>query len=269
METLIALKSRSELLFYFGLINLALALLFLGFSLATNTQVAGVNAWYKPFKFAASIGILSLTVAWLIGYIQPMREKSIVEWGLVISLGLEIIYIAWRANRGEASHFNVSTPINAIMYGLMATGATLATLMVGIVAIRFFSNPLPELHPSYLLAIRAGLLLFIIFSFQGFAMGSRMAHTVGAADGGPGIPVLNWSTMAGDLRIAHFLGMHALQILPLLAVFMIKSTKGMAITTAVYTIVCVLLLTQALKGKPLIKERSAKFQTDSSVNRKA
>lgn len=263
METLIALKSRSELLYYFGLINLALALLFLGFSLATNTQVAGVNTWYKPFKFAASIGIVSLTVAWLIGYIQPMREKSIVEWGLVISLGLEIIYIAWRANRGEASHFNVSTPFNAFMYGLMATGATFATLMVGIVAIRFFSNPFPELHPSYLLAIRAGLLLFIVFSFQGFAMGSRMAHTVGAADGGPGIPVLNWSTIAGDLRIAHFLGMHALQILPLLAVFLIKSTKGMAATTAIYTLVCLFILTQALKGEPLLKRLPPKSQTDA------
>lgn len=269
MFYLITLKSRSEVLFYFGALLLILALLFLLLSYTTTIQVAGVNAWFKPFKFAASIGILSLTVAWLLGYLHPMREKGIVEWGLVISLGLEIIYIVWRAYRGEASHFNVSTPFNAIMYGLMAAGATFATLMVGIVAIRFFLNSFPELHPSYLLAIRAGLLIFIVFSFQGFAMGSRMAHTVGAADGGPGIPILNWSTIAGDLRIAHFLGMHALQILPLLAVLLIKSTKGMAITTAGYVIVCVLLLTQALKGKPLIKNRSAKFQTDFSVNRKA
>jgi hypothetical protein len=262
MFYLITLKSRSEVLFYFGALQLILALLFLLLSFTTTVQVAGVNAWFKPFKFAASIGILSLTIAWLLGYLHPMREKGIVEWGLVISLGLEIIYIAWRAYRGEASHFNVSTPFNAIMYGLMAAGATFATLMVGIVAFRFFAQPFPELHPSYLLAIRAGLVLFVIFSFQGFAMGSRMAHTVGAADGGPGIPILNWSTIAGDLRIAHFMGMHALQILPLLAVFLIKSTKGMAVTIAVYALVCLFILTQALKGEPLLKRPSPKSQTD-------
>jgi hypothetical protein len=81
-------------------------------------------------------------------------------------------------------------------------------------------------------------------------MGSALKHTIGGADGGPGIPVLNWSTRFGDPRVAHFIGMHALQVLPLISFYVLKNTKLTIILALLYAALAIFTLVQALQGKP-------------------
>jgi len=253
MFFLLSLRDRNEPLFYFGLINLLLAIVFMVFSRTNAFEVQGANAWYKPIKFCLSTTSLSWAMAWYLHYLQMPFQTTLYSWGIMLLLGFEVGYIAWQAARGQQSHFNVSTPVYAILYSLMAIAATLITLWTGFMGIFFFTGSFPDLPDYYLWAIRLGIIIFVVFALEGFVMGAQMRHTIGAADGGQGLPFLGWSTKYGDPRIAHFIGMHALQILPLLSYFILKDTKATLIVSALYVVLAVFTLVQALNAKPLLR----------------
>ena len=246
------LKSRNETLFIFGLICLVFTILFFVLSKTTSTEVFGINAYIKPFKFALSTFLYSWTMAWFIGYLSNFNP-TLFNWIIIITLGFEIFYIALQASKGETSHFNVSTPTKSFLFSMMAVMATIATLATAYIAVLFFGNTVSELPNYYLWSIRLGLIIFVIFSFEGFVMGSKMTHTIGALDGSQGIPILNWSFTYGDLRIAHFIGMHALQIIPLLSFYLLKNTKLTVGLGILYFGLAVFTLVQALQGKTFFK----------------
>ncbi|SFF02410.1 hypothetical protein [Thermoflexibacter ruber] len=247
------LKSRNETLFIFGLVCLLASLLFFYLTKTTQTQVMGVNAWFKPFKFALSIAIYAWTIAWFVAYLPASFNARLFNWSVVVLLGFELIYIALQAGRGQLSHYNVSSPLYSFLYFLMALAATIVTLWTAYIGILFFLYQFPELPAYYLWAIRIGIIFFVIFSLEGFVMGSRMTHTIGGADGGQGLPLLNWNTKYGDPRVAHFIGMHALQVLPLLSYYLLRNVKLTFIVGLFYGLLAFFTLWQALQGKPFYK----------------
>jgi hypothetical protein len=248
------LKSRNETLFIFGWVCQFIAILFLIFTKITSTQVYGVNAWYKPFKFAFSTFTFAWAMAWYCSYLPDFNIKFF-NWTIIVLLGFEIIYIAIQAGKGQLSHYNVSSSFYSAMYSLMALAASLVTIYTAYVGVLFFKYSFPELPNYYVWAIRLGIIVFVIFSFEGFAMGSRMNHSVGALNDNSNWFILGWSKTVGDLRVAHFIGMHALQVLPFLSFYVLKNTKWTIGLSVLYGLLALMTLIQALQGKPLIRQR--------------
>ncbi|MEM1134509.1 MAG: hypothetical protein AAGI07_01630 [Bacteroidota bacterium] len=247
------LRFRNEPLFLFGMICLLLACLLFVLSKVTDTEVMGVNAWYKPLKFCLSTTLFSWAMGWYVYYLGESTTVQVFNWVVIIGLGFEIMYIALQASRGQLSHFNVSTPLYASMFSLMAFAAAVVTLFTAYIGLTFFLQDFSTLPDYYVWGIRLGILLFVIFSFQGFMMGANMGYTVGSQDGSIGLPLVNWSITHGDLRIAHFIGMHALQVFPLLAFYLFKNVKLTFFFGALYGLLALFVLIQALQEKPFYK----------------
>lgn len=247
------LLHRNTALFVFGAICLLGTVVTGILSFTTTTEVMGVNAFIKPFKFFLSTTIFTWTMTWYLGYLNEPVTVNLYVWTVIAVLSFELIYITLRASQGQLSHFNISTSQNATMFSLMGFAISVMTIFTLYIGILFFLNSFPDLSPTYLWGIRLGILLFVIFAFEGGIMGAKLAHSVGGPDGGEGLKLINWSTKHGDLRIAHFAGMHALQVLPIIGYYLLTSSKQMIIVSIFYFALCTAVFIQALMKLPLIR----------------
>jgi hypothetical protein len=217
----------------------------------------GAPLWLKPLKFAISFVAYAGTLAWLLG---RLRERALQRtgWVIVAASAVEMAIIVGQAARGVRSHFNADTAFDAALFSVM--GATIVVLWFATlaVALRFLRQPDPDRAVGT--AVRLGLVVTLVGLLEGFAMVALNGHAVGVPDGGPGLPLVGWSTTGGDLRIAHFVGMHALQGLPLLAAALAAvgrldentRVRLVRIATAAWTGLVVLLTWQALRAQPLL-----------------
>jgi hypothetical protein len=252
------LYRRNPILAITGWINCALAAVLIVAALFDSRTILGINPWIKPMKFSISIAIYVWTLAWYLHYVARRRRAvAIVSWGVAICMLAEIAGITLQSARGVPSHFNVATPADAAIFTGMGIVIGINTVLVFRVLLLFLSNL--ELPSAYLWGIRFGLLIFLLASAEGVFMVIHGSHTVGAPDGGPGLPFVNWSTQHGDLRAVHFAGMHALQLLPLAGYWLGRTqlsqraqTSWVAAFLFLYLGVMAWLFGMAWQGRPLL-----------------
>lgn len=242
--------------------------------------IAGQPAWLKPFKFGVSIATYAFSIAWVLGFVQtrkPWIRKAlrIFTWIVIGVVVAEIVPITIQVIRGTRSHFNVETPFDSFLLGIMAVSITVLWIanlvLVAILLWQRFEDR------AFGWSLRLGLIITIIGMATGYLMtlptaeqiasweqGAPVtiigAHSVGVQDGGPGMPITGWSTEGGDLRIPHFVGLHALQVIPFAGGWISRRrrlTSGQRLSL-VWTVslgylgLVVLVTWQALRGQPLI-----------------
>ena len=254
------LRARDPLLFWAGALMAAGLAVCLVAALFDTRLVLGVNPWIKPIKFLTSITIFLWSAAWFMADARPLpRARTFVRWTFALAMVTEIALIVLQAGRGTTSHFNIGTPLDGAIFGVMGLMITVNTV-AAMVLLWLLWGPVPSDRAGYLWGARLGVAVFILASLQGWLIVGNMAHTVPGPDGGPGLPLVNWSTERGDLRVAHFFGMHALQALPLLGFVLDRGTtvsvaarRSIVLSAmVVWVVVMAVLLTMALQGRPLL-----------------
>ncbi|MFC5820109.1 hypothetical protein [Nonomuraea harbinensis] len=243
----------------------------------------GAPVWLKPFKFAVSMAVYGTTLAWMLSLPHRGRKwTSGLATVFAVTGFVDTVIVAVQAARGTFSHFHKSTApaekIMLVVFGNAVLLIMLANLALAIIlafqrvhADRAMSR---AIHTGLALAV-AGMALGFLIPIQGKAetalttSGQQVSlssgHSVGVPDGGPGLPLTQWSTTGGDLRVPHFVGMHGLQVMLIAALLLAAlaaryprlrddrtRARLIAVFAASYTGLIALVTWQALRAQPLI-----------------
>ncbi|WP_328415790.1 hypothetical protein OG470_24410 [Micromonospora sp. NBC_00389] len=240
--------------------------------LVDSRVLTGVPIWLKPFKFAVSFVVYGTTLAWMLSLLP--RRSRIAEWAATVIVAtsvIEMVVIVGQVIRGTTSHFNDTTPLNAALFGVM--GASIMVLFFAhfVIGIVVLQRRIPDRIAARAVGWGLGLSLLGMLAAVPMVLpaqdpgieGISGAHSVGVTDGGAGLPLVGWSTTGGDLRIGHFVGLHALQALPILAILLSRflgrrldertRARLVVVAGAAYGVLTVLLTWQALRGQPLLR----------------
>lgn len=255
-----------RIMLYVSLFSLLVSLIGLT---VDHRLIGGELAWIKPFKFSLSFSVYALT---LMAFTAVLNDSSCFRrsctfacWGAVVDLAAIIIQV-WR---GTASHFNEATGFDTLLYVLVRAAIVPVAAAMVVSFVILWRRPLPPV-------IGCAMLWGALVTVVGFIPGMIMllpdhlqavltthtfdGHCVGLPAGGPGLPFLGWSTVAGDLRVAHFVGIHAAQAVPVFALMLnrfsrltvLRQEMLVSVFSSAYFAIVVLLTRQALRGHSVV-----------------
>ncbi len=240
-------------------------------------QLVGEPLWLKPTKFYVSLALYNATILYFLSFLSK-HARFVRGVGAILAAcgALEMVAITLQAARGVRSHFNIATPFDGAVFSIMGVAILVLWVTMLVVAVVLVRSKLEDRPLAS--ALRVGLLVGVLGAGLGHFMvtpkadqlavmkaGERPvesgAHTFGGKDGGPGLPLVGWSTTAGDMRPAHFLGLHGMQVLPLLAALLARrrgrsEAQRLALVRAAgvaYAGLTVVLALQALRGLPIVQ----------------
>lgn len=171
----------------------------------------GPVSWRKPTTFGLSFGLTLATLTWVSTFIAiPERKRARILGIFAVACVVEVGVITTQAWRRVPSHFNVTTPLNAVFaYTAAAGGAVIVVTGVLLAAHAFRANPRVPL--SMAIAVRAGIVSYLGTLAIGalmIAIGVSRTRTVSQESA---------YTAGATFKPGHAALMHGVLILPLLA----------------------------------------------------
>ena len=223
--------------------------------------LAEAPVWAKPAKFALSFVVLFGTLALVERRLSPAwRDGRLLRITVAImaaAMMVELGYMILQAAQQQASHFNFSTPFTIIMYQVMGVGAFSLILGVAIFGTAALRDRQADFGPALRWGVGWGFIMsFALTLITAGYMSSTGTHVGSPAVGAATIPVMGWSASVGDIRPAHFLALHAMQVLPLAGLWMDRrgiAPGNMRWVALVYVVLVAAVFVQALMGMPLIR----------------
>jgi hypothetical protein len=242
----------------------------------------------KPLKFFLSFTIHVATLAWIGGLLRRAaandRWFAAVVHVQIVCIVVELAAIVVQATRGVESHFNYATAFDRAMFTAMGLGV--AVMSLSFVALLVGLARRPGGSPLALLAVRLG----VVGLLAGFIVGGAMVLptdeqaaaieegvrpvVIGAHgptlqdDADPGVvPLFGWSYAESDWRTAHFVGVHALQMLPLFSflVFALPSRLILGARTTIFLVLSGLYTAVFLYAAIRTLDGRSALAIDSSV----
>ena len=214
----------------------------------------GVDVWDKPGKFFLSLAVQYATVSWALSFLpEAQRNARSIRFATVAMIAagwFEVAYIAFRAGRAEASHFNASSVSSQVAYGVMGLGAITLTVTAFFIGYRVWRQ---RRHGLMTEAAGLGLMLgMALGTIAGTYLSAQTSHWVGGdMSDAHGLGAMAWSTTGGDLRVAHFVGLHAAQIVPFSALSGKRAVVYFTAAACILVTGCTFAL--AVAGMPLFR----------------
>ena len=200
----------------------------------------GPVSWRKPIVFGLSFGITLMTLTWFTSFFRQRRSLAWVLLGLLAfaSLG-EVFLISMQKWRGVASHFNESTTFDSTVFSWM--GMLVAVIALVVIGFTVWSFARMDAPPSLAIAIRLGLVLMLASQAVGVQMIAEGGNTYGDE---------------GALKVPHAFTIHAVQVLPALALLLLASdfaerrrVRILALGATGYAVLIASTMIQAYSGR--------------------
>ena len=223
----------------------------------------GQNIWMKTLRFQLALAVYLLTLSayarWLPSRIIAHPRHRLAAWVVVLAGIVDLVAIAGPAAAGVPAHFAEGNPLLEAGFAIARLLALLVTATAAVYGILISDSDRAPRSPAF----RMGLVLGLVLSFAltlivtAYIIQAGGHLVMGTTDAG-GLFFFGWSRVGGDLRVAHFFGLHAMHAIPLAGWAADRMLPGSRAVVAVlaatcaYVILSLWVFVQALMGLPFV-----------------